>query len=462
MNPKIVKDVTFLFLLALLVRIGYAFFFVESAYLITEDQMGYIQLAQQLPDSGFLGLNLERVPGYPLFLAIINNIFGDNIWNLIAVQIVLDSLSCVMIGLLAQTIFLKGFWIAGVISVFNLNMIILSASLLTDTLFLFIFILSIFSIVRYLQREHIYWLISSIVLLSIATMVRSASYYLLPILLLSLTIWRFWRKDSIVQVGRMIVLYLLIVATILGGIHHRNYTQYQSTALVSHTGSHLLNWVVPATYQYSGQGSYKEGYAISRERLRFSLSRDKLKTLPSNQFESSAYQARVGKEILLEFGVVNIVKAWIVGSIINLLAPSLSYAPVVRSIKHPSFYETAGSGAVEKLWNYTQNSSTWLYLLILAVGTIVSALFLFLALAGVAKVVKAIKNGKEGNIYPVIIIVLLILVGYFLAITGPIIGVKYRLPLEPILTLFVTYFLIGVRPKFLPQLRFIPFLRVKK
>ena len=53
-------------------------------------------------------------------------------------------------------------------------------------------------------------------------------------------------------------------------------------------------------------------------------------------------------------------------------------------------------------------------------------------------------------------------VGYFLAITGPIIGVKYRLPLEPILTLFVTYFLIGVRPKFLPQLRFIPFLRVKK
>jgi hypothetical protein len=35
------------------------------------------------------------------------------------------------------------------------------------------------------------------------------------------------------------------------------------------------------------------------------------------------------------------------------------------------------------------------------------------------------------------------LVGYFLAITGTIIGVKYRLPLEPILVLFVTYFLNG-------------------
>ena len=41
----------------------------------------------------------------------------------------------------------------------------------------------------------------------------------------------------------------------------------------------------------------------------------------------------------------------------------------------------------------------------------------------------------------VIITILLLLVSYFLIITGPIIGVKYRLPIEPILTLFATYFL---------------------
>ena len=144
---------------------------------------------------------------------------------------------------------------------------------------------------------------------------------------------------------------------------------------------------------------------------------------------------------------MSIVKAWTVGSIINLLAPSLSYAPVVRSIKHPSFYETAGSGAIEKLWNYIQNSDTWVYLLILAVGTIVSSLFVFLALAGIVKVVTSIRSNKENNIQPIVISMLLILAGYFLAITGPIIGVKYRLPLEPILTLFVTYFLIRVKFK---------------
>ena len=68
MNRKIAKDATLLFLLALLVRAGYALFFVEPEYLLIEDQTLYIQLAQQFPESGFLGVIHERVPGYPLFI----------------------------------------------------------------------------------------------------------------------------------------------------------------------------------------------------------------------------------------------------------------------------------------------------------------------------------------------------------------------------------------------------------
>jgi len=442
-----------LFLSALLVRITYVFFFVEAEYLFTEDQVQYIQMSQQLPESGLLGLNIERVPGYPLFLAVINNVIGDNVWNLIAVQIFLDSLSCVLIGFLAQTIFLKGFWIAGTISVFNLNMIILSSSILTDTLFLFLFVLFLFSVVQYIQKESIGWLISLITLLSIATMVRSASYYLLLVLLLSLVIWRFWKKDSIVKIGRVVAIYALIVGVVLGEIHYRNYTKYNSTALVSHTGSHLLNWVVPATYQYSGQGSYQEGQVLSKTRLKLKLAQDRLKELPNNQFESSVYQLEVGKEILFEFGFVNILKAWTVGSMINLLAPSLAYAPVVRSMKHPSFYETPGNGVIKKLWNYINNSSGQFYLLILSIGTIVSVLFFLLSIVGVFKMIAALKNNKDSNIS--IVMVLLILIVYFLAVTGPIVGVKYRLPLEPILTLFTTYFLITVRLKFFKKIKFV-------
>ena len=436
MNPKIVKDVTLLFLLALLVRIGYAFFFVESTHLITEDQMGYIQLAQQFPDSGFLGVSSERMPGYPLFMASIYTLFGEELWNVISIQILLDSASCVVIALMAKSLFGKGFWIAGGLSVINLNMIILSATLLTDTLFLFLFTLFLFSLLQYLQNKQTRWLALLVLFISLATLVRPSSYYLLPIILIFLVSWRLWSRDTILKIGVLSVLYLVIAGALLSGIHQRNFQQYESTALVSQTGTHLLGWVVPATYQYSGQGSYQEGQQLAKESLALALQRDQLKVLSSNPFESSSYQSDVGKDLLFEFGFINILKAWVVGSTINLLAPSVAYSPALRSMEHPSFYETKGNGIVEKLFNYIKSSDGFLYLSILAVGTIISMIYIMLALLGVFKMISALP--------PITVTTLLLLAGYFFAITGPIIGIKYRLPIEPILTLFVTYFFIGI------------------
>jgi 4-amino-4-deoxy-L-arabinose transferase-like glycosyltransferase len=433
MGRKIAKDVTLLFLVALLVRTGYALFFVEPEYLLTEDQALYIQLAQQLPGSGLLGMPSERVPGYPLFIASIYTLFGEGLWNVISIQILLDSISCVLIALMAKSLFSKGFWIAGILSAINLNMVILSVSLLTDTLFLFLFILFLFSLLQYLQNERTKWLVLLVLFISLATLVRPSSYYLLPILLIGLVSWRLWHRDTILKIGTLAVLYVVIVGVLLGGIHQRNYQQYGSIALVSQTGTHLLGWVVPATYQYSGQGSYQEGQQLARGRLALALQRDQLEALSSNPFESSSYQANVGKDVLFELGFLNMLKAWVVGSTINLLAPSVAYTPALRSREHPSFYETEGNGIVEKLFNYIKNSSGFLYLSILAVGTIISVIFTMLALVGVFKMISALP--------PITVTTLLLLVGYFFAITGPIIGVKYRLPIEPILTLFATYFL---------------------
>ena len=40
------------------------------------------------------------------------------------------------------------------------------------------------------------------------------------------------------------------------------------------------------------------------------------------------------------------------------------------------------------------------------------------------------------------VIIVLAIIIYFVAITGPIVGVKYRLPFEPILTMFFSYALV--------------------
>ena len=427
------KRIVFLFLIALLIRTLYALFFVELEYLSLEDQTLYIQLAKQIPEVGFLGVTSERVPGYPLFISSIYSLFGESVYNIILIQILLDSISCVMIALIAYSIFSKGFWIAGILSAVNLNMIVLSALVLTDTLFLFLFILFLFSLLQYLEHKRTKWFFLLVLFISLATLVRPSSYYLLPILLISLVSWRLWRRDTILKIGMLVALYLVVVSVLLGGIHQRNFQQYGSTAFVSQAGPHLLGWVIPATYQYSGQGSYQQGQKLARDKLNSALQRDYLESLSLNPFVSSNYQANIGKEILIELGLIGVLKAWAIGSVINILSPSVAYAPALRSMKHPSFYETDGNGVFEKLFNYIKNSDGFFYLLILAVGTVISIIFTIMALLGIFKMI---------SMFPFITVATLLpLVGYFLAITGPIIGVKYRLPIEPILILFVTHFL---------------------
>jgi 4-amino-4-deoxy-L-arabinose transferase-like glycosyltransferase len=433
MDSKRVKDVVLIFSLALLVRIVYILFFVEPEYLLTEDQSLYIQLAQQFIDGGFLGVSPDRLPGYPLFIASVYSMFGEGLWGVVLIQVLLDSISCVVIALMAHLIFGKGFLVAGILSAFNLNMVILSATLLTDTLFLFLFILFLFSLLQYFQNKQFKWLALLVLFISMATLVRPSTSYLLPILLIFLVSWRLWCRDNILKIGTLTVLYLVIVVGLLHSIYQRNYYQYEVAALTSQTGTHLLGWVVPATYQYSGQGSYQDGQQLVRLKLTLALQRDQLEALPQNPFESSLYQTNIAKDILFELGFLNILKAWAVGSVVNLLAPSVSYAPALRAIEHPSFYETKGDGVVEKLFFYIKNSSETFYLLILAVGTIMSVIFTVLVFLGAFKMILVFS--------PVIITTLLFLVIYFLTITGPVIGVKYRLPMEPILTLFTTYFL---------------------
>ena len=433
---SIIKNSIVIFLFALIIRIGYVVFFVETEYLFTEDQGFYAQLAKNLPNNNIFGLMPERMPGYPLFIAAIYTFISEGVWGVVLIQILLDSISCIVIALTARLLFKKGFWVAGVLSVINLNMIILSASLLTDTLFLFLFVLFIYSLFKYFQFENKKWLFLLVLFVSLSALVRASTYYLLPVLLIGLVGWRMWKRDSVFKISKLIALYLIVVGAVLGGVHQHNYQNYRSTALVSQTGTHLLYWVAPAVYQYSGQGNYQEGQELAKENLTLALQRDHLEALSLNPFESSAYKANVAKNTLIDFGFINIFKAWIVGSTINLLAPSVAYAPAIRAMPHPSFYETKGSGILEKLINYVKNTNGFLYLLILVIGTMASVTFIMLALAGVFKMISTLPATT--------LITLLLLICYFLAITGPIVGVKYRLPIEPILTLFATYFFIRV------------------
>ena len=155
-----IKNIFFVFFIALIVRTGYVWFFIESVDLTFEDQAMYIQLGQTMAETeSFLqntgneySIVTERVPGYPALLALVYTLFGENNMAVVIVQIFIDSLTCVIIGLIAELIVTRGFLVAGLISALNLSMITLSGMILTDTLFLFLFSLFILFAFRYLKN----------------------------------------------------------------------------------------------------------------------------------------------------------------------------------------------------------------------------------------------------------------------------------------------------------------------
>ena len=454
--PTIAKKSFFIFALAMIVRVFYVWFFVDSSNLELEDQMMYIQLGKimaetgnflQYASNGYVDVT-ERLPGYPAFLAVIYTLFGENNMIVVAVQIFIDSLTCVIIALITKLVTNKGFMFAGMISVFNLNMIVLSGMVLTDTLFLFFFSLFILIVFSYLKKPNSFKLFLSVAMLCISILVRPVSYYLIVLLLPFVIIFLIYNKIDFKQILYSSILYVIPVVLALGSTHYRNFNEYNSFLIVSQGGAHALYWVVPAAYQYSGQGSYQDGQTLARDKLIDIKQKDRLKKSSvdsvNNQFEDSNYQMQIARGILTEFGTVNILKAWSVGTVVNLLTPSIAYAPVVRAMKHQSFYETPGNGAVSKILNYITNTSSFIYLSVIIIGTIFSLLFFTSFILGLYGM---IKSKKMAIINREIIIFSLLIIFYFIAVTGPIIGVKYRLPIEPLMTIFVSYMLFRIKYK---------------
>jgi Gpi18-like mannosyltransferase len=321
-------------------------------------------------------------------------------------------------------------------------MIILSGMILADTLFLFLFSLFILFALYYFRFLTKTYLFLTIFFLSIATLVRPVSYFLIVLLLPLVIVALVWSGMKLKQILYRIFIYLSTVAIILGPIHYRNYDQYNSFLLVSQGGSHALKWIVPAVYQYSGQGSYQEGQLLAENHFKDAIHRNNFKISSNNPFENSSYQMQVANELIVELGLLNVLHAWSTGIVMNLLAPSVAYAPIIRAIEHPSFYKTNGNGLVEKLINYSMNISNLLYLLIIITGTMVSLIFLIISMFSFYKMIKSKRfEGKNRGI----LLFLLFIILYFMIITGPIIGVKYRLPIEPIMAVFFAYALIGFR-----------------
>ncbi len=449
------RDIFIVFCIALVVRLIYlAFVGGDPQNFLMPDSIVYTHLADgivqsggynRLVDEGRLIVETERVPVYPLFLSAFHVLFGhDPHWPILG-QIVIDALTCVFVGLLAYQMDRRLLLFAGLLAAFNLNMVVHSSLILTDSLFLFFLTAHLYYTARYFlapaQRSAVF----TGLFYSLALLTRPMMLYFLPVLPLAIAITA-WRRDSNIRLALQYAGLAFFAATLLAApLLMRNYQSFGYIGLVSQQGTHALNWVVPLAREYTLGTPFTKSQEEMGNRLRQQLAKHSMDDLPANPFESSELHLQVAREALLELGTWRLLQAWTTGAAINLFSPSITSIPLINRMERPRFYQTTGVSVTDKIWSFLTNADSIVFLSLMIPALLAVLIFRSVQLLGLISAVRQQQFLTAPFLY------MLLLSLYVLAVTGPVVGVKYRLPLEPFLILLTAIGVIRLWPCLRPD-----------
>lgn len=184
------KRIIFLFLTALFFRLAYFLFILyrnaPEGFLVY-DSYGYIQIASNLVDNGTFSQSflspLEpdyfRTPVYPLFLSLFK-ITGTNLWVTVVIQIILASLTSVIIYKISRSLLLpvSAATLAALIFCIEPSSICFSTLILTESFFVLIFSWAIYYLINFIHDRKPGQLYLFALLFGIATLTRPAPVYL--------------------------------------------------------------------------------------------------------------------------------------------------------------------------------------------------------------------------------------------------------------------------------------------
>jgi len=423
---------------ALLVRLAYlALVYHGGDSLRAPDSPVYEGYAQKLLagcaggaacDPAYLA---ERMPGYPLFLAAIRTVAGPNpVWP-VFVQMLIDADTCVLVAWLAALFDRRLALAAGLLAAVNVNMIASAGQILTDTLFLLPFTASLIATMRYFEVPSTPRAFAAGLLLGLVLLVRSTVMFFPPLLLAALAIAAWRHRVAPARAAAHVLVAAAVTVLCVAPVLARNVATYGRFALVSQGGTHAVGWVVPAAWEYALGIPFEEGQRRMLAEVDAQLAADHLPRLPDDPFAASDEMEKAASKALRQLGVMGLAKAWLAGVTINLGAPALVSVPPVAGLERPHFYETPGTGVVDKVWAFGRRAAGSTFFWLMVPALIWMAASRALELGGLFAI------GRSGGL-PLGPSLYLLAVGvYFLAVTGPVTGVKYRLPLEPLLILLL-------------------------
>ena len=394
----------------------------SHGYMSDAQAMAAQALAGNLHGWAWLGSDLGVMPAYPWLLTLNVALFGTLApLTIVLMQGLLDGGTCLLVYLIARAIDERIALYAAIAAAINPTQIVLSGLIYNDTLFLFFTAVALYGAVDWLRRPS--WRAALIIGfgLGLSALDRVfvalwAPFLVVILLAIGAAIGRIRLQNLLQMAVAGAMLCLCISPAVL-----RNVTQYGSWSLTDQGGAHLALWIAPLVREAKDGTPWERASAEAERRTvaRFGAK-------PTNPFVSSQHYAAIGREQLAELGPAAIVKAWVVGAVINLAAPAIIISPPIAQLPRTGFFATRGNTIFVKVFNFFFHSGNAIYAWALLIGTAGVAAVRLLQLAGFFVLV------RDRTTWPPILL-LALWTGFILAINGPIASPKYRLPIEPAL-----------------------------
>jgi 4-amino-4-deoxy-L-arabinose transferase-like glycosyltransferase len=242
------RPVIIIFLLSALAKIIFGFVVVTDAERIISDpdSIGYYRLAENLRHHGIFS-RCERppfipdniiTPVYPFFLAILLAMARGSLWIVPIAQGIINSLAAVLAFKMGERLFSRraGF-IAGICYALDTSALIHTFSILTESLFTFLFLLANFFLVKYIQQISFKNLALAALLFGLATLCRPVGLYypVVVVIILLCTI-----SATFPFRVKNVTLYVLLFTVTLSPWLIRNKLTFGVANLTSIQGNNLL------------------------------------------------------------------------------------------------------------------------------------------------------------------------------------------------------------------------------
>jgi|GEM_PF-5910015 hypothetical protein len=413
----------------------------SAGFLIEDSVQFLLEASDYVQADTLLGFAQDREAVYnPKIMPLSSAMMGffqvvdaNRLLPFIFFQIGLDSLSCVMIGLIGAAFQPRLMLPVGLVAALNPTMIVLSNLVLADSPALFFYAVFLLGGLYILKAARLggsrgIWVGAALLCFGavVSTYLRYVSLYASAalFLVLALTVLyqnraRAWRPLAALAVSALLTL------AALQPIALRNHIAHGEFAYTFQSGVHLLYWVVPMARDLSGVQSRVEAEEEASERLTERLGQ---KGPNLDVFDRTTEMQSLGRTMFWETGLLALFKAWTAGAALNLGIPAIAISPPIREIPHQSFYDSPGDGAASKVIGYILAPENRAYVAVVLLATTFGVIWW--GLCGLGFV-----SAARGNF--VLTFFLASWMVFFLMITGPVVSPKYRLPLEPALCVFV-------------------------